>query len=380
MRRAIRYQLTAICLSASLVLSGIETMAAGNQSCSDDLSTQIAQTAEGLRLTLDGKDDSILNKPELLPAGSSLSDWAALALALAGEQDDYDAYKKQLKEYVEQQYDKEGSLSDRKATEYHRIILTTLALGADPTSFGSYDLVKDGTYDYQGDDLGMQGINGWIFALIALDASGAEVPQDARYTRQQIQDAILKEQNEDGSFGLMPGTSDPDLTSMALQALAPDYNTDLKVQDAADQALGWLSGHMTEAGSFESYGAESAESCAQAVIALTALGIDPASDERFTKNGVNLLDGLERFKRDNGGYAHTVDDSESNFMATEQVLMAQVALQKYENGQGSLYDFTDYKGPSQSGNYAVPVMAATLTIAAGAGVWMIFRKRGKTHA
>ena len=283
-------------------------------------------------------------------------------------------------EFVEQQYDKEGSLSDRKATEYHRIILTTLALGADPTSFGSYDLVKDGTYDYQGDDLGMQGINGWIFALIALDASGAEVPQDARYTRQQIQDAILKEQNEDGSFGLMPGTSDPDLTSMALQALAPDYNTDLKVQDAADQALGWLSGHMTETGSFESYGAESAESCAQAVIALTALGIDPASDERFTKNGVNLLDGLKRFKRDNGGYAHTVDDSESNFMATEQVLMAQVALQKYENGQGSLYDFTDYKGPSQSGNYAVPVIAATLTIAAGAGVWMIFRKRGKTHA
>ena len=67
-------------------------------------------------------------------------------------------------------------------------------------------------------------------------------------------------------------------------------------------------------------------------------------------------------------------------VATEQVLMAQVALQKYENGQGSLYDFTDYKGPSQSGNYAVPVMAATLTIAAGAGVWMIFRKRGKTHA
>ena len=178
----------------------------------------------------------------------------------------------------------------------------------------------------------------------------------------------------------MPGTSDPDLTSMAQQALAPDYDTDLKVQDAADQALGWLSGHMTETGSFESYGAESAESCAQAVIALTALEIDPASDERFTKNGVNLLDGLKRFKRDNGGYAHTVDDSESNFMATEQVLMAQVALQKYENGQGSLYDFTDYKGPSQSGNYAVPVMAATLTIAAGAGVWMIFRKRGKTHA
>ena len=97
MRRSIRYQLTAICLGVSLVMSGIETMAAGNQSCSDDLSTQIAQTAEGLRLTLDGKDDSILNKPELLPAGSSLSDWAALALALAGEQDDYDAYKKQLK-------------------------------------------------------------------------------------------------------------------------------------------------------------------------------------------------------------------------------------------------------------------------------------------
>ena len=67
-------------------------------------------------------------------------------------------------------------------------------------------------------------------------------------------------------------------------------------------------------------------------------------------------------------------------MATEQVLMAQVALQKYENGQGSLYDFADYKGPSQSGKHGVPAIAAALVIAAGTGIWMIFRKRAKTHA
>lgn len=85
----------------------------------------------------------------------------------------------------------------------------------------------------------MQGINGWIFALIALDASGAEVPQDARYTRQQIQDAILKEQNEDGSFGLMPGTSDPDLTSMALPGTGTGLWYRFKSADAADQAL-WM--------------------------------------------------------------------------------------------------------------------------------------------
>ena len=372
MRRTIKYQLTAVLLGATLMLSGFGVQAA-------DYETQITQTAEGLKLTLDGKDEKILNQPDLLPAGSSLSDWAAFALALSGEKDDYAAYEKQLEDYVKQQYEDNGTLSDRKATEYHRIILTALALGADPASFGGHDLIKDGTYDYQGDDLGLQGVNGWIFALIALDASGAEVPEGARYTREQIRQAILEEQNEDGSFGLMPGSSDPDLTSMALQALAP-YETDTEVEPAVDQALTWLSEHMTDNGSYESYGAESAESCAQAVIALTALGIDPAADERVCKNGVTLLDGMEQFKRDNGGYAHTADDPESNFMATEQVLMAQAALQRYYNGQGSLYDFTDYDGPSQSGGGMVSVIAVVLAAVAGTGVWMIFRKRGKTHA
>ena len=361
MKRLVKYRLTALLLSLVLLVSGMGV-----------------EAAEGLRVTLDGKNETILNQPELLPAGSSLSDWAAFALAVSGEKDDYAAYEKQLKKYVADQYEKKGTLSDRKATEYHRIILTVLALGADPTSFGGYDLVKDGTYDYQGSDLGMQGVNGWIFALISLDASGVEVPEGARYTREQMKEAILQEQNEDGSFGLMPGDSDPDLTSMALQALA-HYETEVEVEPAVDQALTWLSEHMTDNGSYESYGVESAESCAQAVIALTALGIDPTTDERFSKNGVTLPDGMERFERDNGGYAHTADDPESNFMATEQVLMAQTALQKYNDGQGSLYDFTDYEGPSQSGNGRMPVIVVVLAVVAGTGIWMIFRKRGKTH-
>lgn len=382
MRRSIKYQLTAVFLSLLMVLSGTAMKAEASPEPSSqaagDLQTQITETARGMRLTLDGKDEKILNQPKLLPAGSSLSDWAAFALALSGEKDAYASYEKELKDYVKKQYEQNGSLSDRKATEYHRIILTVLALGEDPKDFGGYDLIKDGTYDYQGDDLGMQGVNGWIFAPIALDASGAQVPEDARYTKEQIKDSILKEQNEDGSFGLMPGEADPDLTSMALQALAL-YQEEEKVQPVVEQALNWLSEHMTDNGSFVSYGDESVESCAQAIIALTALGIDPAADERFVKNGVTLLDGLNDFQRDNGGYAHTTADPESNFMATEQVLMAQIALEKYENGEGSLYDFATYQGPEQSGTGTVWIAAAVLVIAVGTGM-ILFRKRGKKHA
>lgn len=364
----------ALCLLiVSLLMQGMTCMAAADPERAAEWKKKTQETAAGLR---DGK---ILDREELLPAGSSLSDWAAFSLALAGEKDAYSNYEKRLKAYVTEMYEKKGCLSDRKATEYHRTILTVLALGADPYAFGTdpdgtpIDLIADGTYAYEGDP-GLQGVNGWIFALIALDAAHAEVPADAVYSREVILEAIRAAQNQDGSFGLMEEQADADMTSMALQALAP-YQEDPETKETVERAVSWLSEHLTEHGAYESYEEESAESCAQAVIALTALGIDPETDERFVKNGVSLLDGMELFRRETGGYAHTADDPESNFMATEQVLMAQVAMERFYAGEGSLYSFEGYEGPEEAGNWMVPAVL----ILAAAGV-IIFKRRGKTNA
>lgn len=367
-----RRRIIPVLLCMMLVLLGAGT-AAGI------MKEEVRNAAKGLRTALEGKDEMILNRQEILPAGSPQSDWAAMALALAGEKDHYQVYAKNLETYVKETYERNGSLSDRKATEYDRVILTVLALGRDPEQFGGADLVEDGIWQYQGGSLGDQGVNGWIYSLIAADAGPYEEPQDAKYTREMMVEEILAEQNEDGSFGLQKGSADPDLTAMALQALAP-YQEDSEVKAASDEALVWLSEHMTEHGSYVSYGEESAESCAQTVIALCALGTDPAEDDRFAKNGVTLLDGMEAFARNDGGYAHAQSDRESNFMASEQVLLAKTALLRLRQGEERLYSFEQYTGPQESGTSMMKIVIAVIAAVAAGAVVLAVRRKGKTNA
>ena len=101
-------------------------------------------------------DNQPLLTEDAFPAGSSVSDWTALAMARAGIADDYAGYLARLQAYVERQYAENGGLHAVKATEYHRIALTAAALGGDPAAFGAkpdgtaIDLVAEGTYNWQG--------------------------------------------------------------------------------------------------------------------------------------------------------------------------------------------------------------------------------------
>ena len=197
-------------------------------------------------------DNQPLLTEDAFPAGSSVSDWTALAMARAGIADDYAGYLARLQAYVERQYAENGGLHAVKATEYHRIALTAAALGGDPAAFGAkpdgtaIDLVAEGTYNWQGEeDLGGQGLNGWIFALLTIDAVGAEVPADARYSRQDMLDAIVSAQLPDGGFSLGGGAMDVDITAMALQALAP-YRE--QYQEVIDAAAGQKRQHDTAQG------------------------------------------------------------------------------------------------------------------------------------
>lgn len=285
---------------------------------------------------------TLLREPEWMCAGNSVCDWMAMGFSLSGVEEAYGDYLEALRNYVEKCYEENGCLHDIKATEYHRIALTALALGGDPTRFGKtadgadIDLIADGTYLFAG-ELGKQGLNGWIWALITLDAGGFEVPQNAKYTRETMISHILDGQEESGGFGLNVGSADVDMTAMALQALAP-YRENCSEQ--IEKALAYLQEKMTDDCTFIGYGAENAESTAQTVIALCALGIDPARDSRFCRDGQTLLGGLERFRLSDGTYTHTLDNPTTDMMASEQVLLAQLAVYRFQQGSGRLYDFT----------------------------------------
>ena len=347
-----------------------------------DISEETARTAAGLS-ALGGGSGTLLDRGADFPAGTSACDWTAMALALCGSEEDFESYRQALQAYVEDAYAKNGGLDKVKSTTYHRIALTVLALGGDPTAFGTMpdgtpiDLVADGTYGFRGDSLGLQGLNGWIYALLTLDAWGGEVPGDAKFTREEMIRAIVSAQEPDGGFGLTPGASDVDITAMALQALAP-YRADHAAAVAA--ALDYLSGTMDDNCRYSAYGVESAESTAQVLLALCALGIAPEGDERFIRGGENLLTGLEAFRQPDGTYAHTPAEGEGNYLATAQTLLALKALENLRSGRGWIFDFSDYPGPCQK-KAAGPAFA----IAAGAAVMICIviagkrRKHGKNN-
>lgn len=305
-------------------------------------------------------DRPLFDTAYLEQAGTPAVDWFAIGMARYKYEDDYEAYRALLKEYVEKKYRSPEKLDKYKATEWHRIALAVLACDGDPTDFGKdstgapINLIADGVYNRgQVRSLGAQGLNGWLWGLIALDSARYEVPQGAYYSRREIITHILEQQLPDGGFALYPeegSTADPDVTAMAIQALAPYYHSaTFDVKKPVDAALERLSAMQTPNGGFCSmYEIENIESTAQVLVALCSLGIDPQNDPRFIKNGYSVVDAVLTYRCEDGGFTHSFEIEKdnpsavpgvSNSMSGEQALYSLVAVWRQMKGMSPLYDF-----------------------------------------
>ncbi|MBQ6602390.1 MAG: terpene cyclase/mutase family protein [Eubacterium sp.] len=312
-----------------------------------ELDKKIEDTVAGIS-SLDSATGMRLADQENFPAGESINDWTACNLSYGGSKEYYAEYLNALRTYVERKYAEEGSIHEVKATEYHRIALTVMALGGDPESFGQkpdgspINLIADGTYNFVGENLGLQGLNGWIWALITLNASGAEVPVDAKYQIQDIVEAILAGQERDGGFGLDNGGSDVNITAMALQALSP-YALDH--QKEILNALNWLSLQLNDDCTV---GKEnSSESIAQIIMALCSLEFDPEEPSMFVRGDHTLLTALDSFRLPDGTYTHSIDEEKGNSMSTCQALEALISLREYHCGAGYVFS-QGYNIPNQN--------------------------------
>ena len=336
-----RYIKKSVCMLCAVMLMLPQFVWASEN---DDLQQKIQQTAEGLQSL--SSERYMLTDENSVIAGYSGSDWIAMTLVFSGVEDAYEDYLKMLQAYVEEQYMANGCLDSFKATEYHRIALTMLSLGGDPTNVTvdgtTVDLVAEGTYNFHGETPGQQGSNGLSYALMTLDAKDYEVPENAKFTREGMIDELLSYQTDEGGFAMTGNISaDLDITSMAVQALAP-YMGDEKVSTAVKAALAWLSDQMTDAGTFSSYGSENAESVAQVILALCALGLDPEKETDFIKDGTTLLDGLNQFRCNDNMYMHLKGDDVSDGMATYQALLALEAVWQVRTQNTWILDFTAY--------------------------------------
>ncbi len=261
------------------------------------------------------------------------SEWIVIGLIRSGKEVDSSFYES-LIDYIAQTIDESGRLHNSKSTENAKMILTLTAMGYDATNVAGYNLVaglNDMAY------IQKQGINGPIFALIALDSGNYASCSDA--TREALIQTILDAQLLDGGWALSGDDADADITAMALQALAAYYGSNSKVKAAVDKGIDCLSMMQNSDGSFSSGDSATAESVSQVIVALTALGIDPDTDARFIKNGCSAVDALLAFYTD-GGFRHLID-GEKNGLATEQGYYALVAYNRFLEGKTSLYNMTD---------------------------------------
>ena len=369
MKRAIALITAVLCLLVYIPVS-----AAGYKGSEELLS--VANGIINWKKLDNGAEDggSFFTDKFLSLAGTTPGDWYPIGMSRLEVPEDYSRYLAVLKAEVEKRYKKKNKLSAAKATEWHRISLAVLAAGGDPTHFGTdkdgnpINLIADGTYNRE--KLGRQGINGWIWGLIALDSARYEIPAGSINTRDGIITEILCRQLSDGGFALSGNTSDPDITAMAVQALSPYYTSKkvykytLKsskqeisrtVKQVIDESLFCLSRLQTEDGDFISWGTQNAESTAQVAVALCSLNIDPQKDARFIKNGKTLIDGILKYRMPDGGFAHsyTYDPDnpgskpdKSNSMAGEQVLYALAAVIRQQKGQSPLYSFSQTPTPA----------------------------------
>lgn len=299
---------------------------------------------------------------------SDRGEWAVLGLARAGVElsDAYiQAYYDKVVAYVKANIGSDGVLVDPEShnptvTDNERIILALTAIGKDPANVGDKNLLtalqnKD---IMQVTDTSKTDINGLVFGLLALNSGN--YTQDSYWLVQ----AILTQQNKDGSWSSSADTKpdgDVDMTAMALQALAPYYNEgdDTTVNAAVDKALQWLSAK------YKGKGYTSAESCAQVVVALSALQLNANSDSSFVKTvdgaPTSVLGDLLRYYLGEGqGFKHAASGKTADQKATEQALYAMAAYERYCRRTKALYDMTDAVCAHSFGDWQV-VSPATCT-------------------
>lgn len=299
---------------------------------------------------------------------SDRGEWAVLGLARAGValSDEYiQAYYGKVVAYVKANIGSDGVLVDPEShnptvTDNERIILALTAIGKDPANVGGKNLLAalQDRNIMQVTNTSDTDINGLVFGLLALNSGN--YTQDSYWLVQ----AILTQQNEDGSWSSSADTKpvgDVDMTAMALQALAPYYNEgdDTTVNAAVDKALQWLSAK------YKGTGYTSAESCAQVVVALSALQLNANSDSSFVKTvdgaPTSVLGDLLRYYLGEGqGFKHAASGKTADQKATEQALYAMAAYERYCRRTNALYDMTDAVCAHSFGDWQV-VSPATCT-------------------
>ncbi len=273
----------------------------------------------------------------------------------------------------------EGVLHRSKSTENSRVILALTAIGRDPRDVGGVDLTKPYTTENFSWITG-QGVNAAIWALLALDSNN--YPAEDEF-RQMCVDYILRDgcRTQDGGWdmaavdkdGNRKEKGDPDVTAMALQALAR-YKDQPAVETAISEGLQVLSDLQMEDGGYASYGYANSESASQVITACSILGVDVRTDGRFIKgDGKTPVDALlTYYDSEEKIFRHSNDkDVQADAdMPIQQAIYALTAYQRLLKGQNALYDMSDVAADCDDGAHTFGEWKETAATCTEAGTKM----------
>ncbi|MGM9524500.1 MAG: S-layer homology domain-containing protein [Faecousia sp.] len=297
----------------------------------------------------------------------SFSDWTILQLARSGNLTE-ELRMEYLAHMAQEIRENKGVMDEYNNTTYSRITLALSACGMDASNFAGYSMIAPlGDFD----KITSQGINGTLYALLALDSAAYELPEGATASRERYVQALLEAELADGGWAFFGSVADVDMTAMVIQALAP-YYAQAEVKAAVERGLTVLSGLQQADGGYESWGTACSESPAQVLLALCSLGIDPAKDSRFVKeDGAWLVSAIFSYlAKDTVAFGHA--DNTPNLLATQQVGYALAGYERLLEGKTSLFDMTDVKNSGVSyvyvGVYDYTASAAKAENASETGV------------
>ncbi|MBE6900059.1 MAG: hypothetical protein E7479_05265 [Ruminococcaceae bacterium] len=267
------------------------------------------------------------------PGHSSIAgEWSVMVAARSGAEVPegwFDTYYENLCGTLEEN---SGVLTSTKHSNYSRAALTVAAIGKDPTEVNGYSLFEHHS-DFE--FVSNQGLPGSIFALISLDSLGFEFDD---VDREVFIEHILSEEYDCGGWALQGENPDVDITAQVIQAFAPYYGKDERITAAVDRAVEHLSEVQQENGGFFAWEGENVQTTAQVIIALSSIGIDIRTDERFIKEGGWIGSYFMQYYLGNGEFCHTLGMPKDP-MATDQCMQAMVAMELFEKGE-RYYDFT----------------------------------------
>ncbi len=283
------------------------------------------------------------------------SQWFALGLARGGMdlgEPYFHTFYENMAIHIKEQG---GVLHRAKYSEYSKAVLALTSVGIDARDVNGYNLLS---YLADFTNVVRQGFNGPIWALAALNSHPEytipEVEGVGKQTTEQVLvDFLVDGEVSGGGWTLIGDRADVDMTAMTIQALAPYYGREgcENVTAAIDRGVDWLGSVQDPlTGGFRSMGARNSESCAQVVVALCSIGIDPGGDARFVKEGNWPIADLISYHIPGSGFMHVKAGEGNNGgaaagsvdgMATEQGYYALAAYERFLEGKTPLYDMSD---------------------------------------